>query len=163
MHFFSVHTILTGKWIILAAVGAWWFSCARSYPASTQDHLQPWPVRNWASQQEVSSEPFCHRSVEKLSSMKPVPGAKKVGDRWSAYLCSCLTGWIGRIYWMPPAATSQPWKTEILHLYRNNPLIYTRSSWKWKKMRPSNSSLSIVRFGSWSFQFPKSLNAEVYL
>ena len=30
----------------------------------------PWPVRNWATQQEVS----------RLASTKTVPGAKKVGD-----------------------------------------------------------------------------------
>ena len=63
----------------------------------------PRPVKNQAAQQEVSGgqvseassaarhRPHCSRyrlnhipptpSVEKLSSMKPVPGAKKVGDR----------------------------------------------------------------------------------
>ena len=60
----------------------------------------PQPVRNWATQQEVSSGWVSEASsaaphrlyyhlnhppppVEKSSSMKPVPGAKKVGD-----LCS---------------------------------------------------------------------------
>ena len=51
----------------------------------------PWPVRNWATQQEVtgcqnrnhSPQPL---SVEKLSSVKPVPGAKKVGDLWPRWL-----------------------------------------------------------------------------
>ena len=59
----------------------------------------PWPVRNRVAQQEVNSEraklhlglslppePYPtarHRSVENLSSTKPVPGAKKVRDRCS--------------------------------------------------------------------------------
>ena len=60
---------------------------------------RPQPVRNLAAQQEGSggqaseassaaphrshyhlNHPPCPQSVEKLSSMKPVPGAKKVGD-----------------------------------------------------------------------------------
>ena len=68
--------------------------------------ISPQPVRNRAAQQEVSdgqaskaSSTAPHRSplpalpaepstppppsVEKLSSTKPVPGAKNVGDRWS--------------------------------------------------------------------------------
>ena len=65
--------------------------------------IGPGPIRNRAAQQEVSggqaseaspaaphrshyllnhSPRLPPRSVEKLSSMKSVPGAKKVGDRW---------------------------------------------------------------------------------
>ena len=29
--------------------------------------------------------------MEKLSSMKPVPGAKKIGDHWSIVSVNCLT------------------------------------------------------------------------
>ena len=53
---------------------------------------RPQPVQNWAAQQEVSRVPLlpkahittfpCPMSMEKLSSMKSVPGAKKVGDHW---------------------------------------------------------------------------------
>ena len=70
-------------------------------PRSPTD-TSPRPVRSWAAQQEVSSgrasetasaaphrspwlavppEPSPHLVVEKLSSTKPVSGAKKFGDR----------------------------------------------------------------------------------
>ena len=76
-----------------------------------QTGTRPWPVRNRATQQEVSSgraskassaaphsslllallpepshPPIPLRPVEKLSSMKLVPGAKKFGDRCTRLL-----------------------------------------------------------------------------
>ena len=57
----------------------------------TTDRSQSRPVRNWATQEEVSLNvmglnhpktiPPPLQSVEKLSSTKLVPGAKKAGDR----------------------------------------------------------------------------------
>ena len=53
------------------------------------DRYQSGPVRNWAAQQEVSLKVMRSnypetitptRSVEELPTMKPVPGAKKVGN-----------------------------------------------------------------------------------
>ena len=55
------------------------------------NQYQSRPVRNWAAQQEMSLNVMylnhpktipLHQSVEKLSSIKLVPGAKKIGDCW---------------------------------------------------------------------------------
>ena len=69
-----------------------------------QTSTDQWPVRNPDAQQGVSSGQFCScyllsfascpspcpvpPFMEKLSSMKPIPAAKKVGDRWMR-----LWGW----------------------------------------------------------------------
>ena len=57
-------------------------------------------------------------------------------SRSSRDLCPCLAGWIAQIYWVPHATLPQPCKTKIVYLCSNNPLEYTKNSWKWNKTEP---------------------------
>lgn len=72
-----------------------------------------WPVRNWATQLEIScgqmskTETILPPSVEKLSSAKPIPFAKNVGD----CCCRLSVSWT----WPFPDHSSR-WKSNPVHV-----------------------------------------------
>ena len=75
----------------------------------------PWPVRNQATQKEVSSRlkpKLFHLppppSLEKLSPVKPVPGAKKVGDRCHRWYAAAAVYLLSRLILCNPTDYSLP-------------------------------------------------------
>ena len=110
----------------------------------------PRPVRNRATQQEVSggrareaSSAAPHGAVEKLSSTKPAPAAKKVGDRCFRTPIPPEMGGLGGL--------KSPVKAESEHtgvpMHWTLPLMYTRCKQKavWPSAQQPVSLSSILR------------------